>query len=76
MKNQVIKARDEQGRPIDVLFVGDAASQCPGCLSKNVESWGALGFLPAGDRISDDNFSPISRMVCRDCGGRWVRPGI
>lgn len=68
--------RDNQGRPTKVDFTGDPATQCPACLSFQVETDGAVGFVPAGDRISDDNMSPIRRTHCLSCGGSWMRPGL
>lgn len=68
--------RDEQGRPIEVRFDGDPGGQCPACLSHDVAPVGAVGFVPAGDRISDDNMSPIRKMRCNACGGSWMRPGL
>lgn len=73
---QTVHARDEEGRPVDVSFSGDPALQCPACLGTEVEPWGAIGFLPTGDRIADANLSPIRRMRCRSCRARWVRPGL
>lgn len=73
---QTVNARDEHGRPVDVNFNGDAAAQCPACLSSEVEPTGAIGFVPAGDTIVDERMSPIRKMRCRDCRATWMRPGI
>lgn len=77
-KNDRVLERDAEGRPIDVTFDGDPALQCPACLSTEVEPWGAIGFLPAGNElvVGDSAFSPVRRMRCRACGGRWIRPGL
>lgn len=68
--------RDEAGRPTEVFFEGDPAAQCPACLSEDVEPTGAIGFLPVGDRILDENLSPIRKMRCRTCHANWMRPGL
>lgn len=73
---QTVNARDEHGRPSDVSFAGDPATQCPACLSTDVEPTGAIGFVPAGDRVDDANMSPIRKMRCRDCRATWMRPGL
>ena len=75
-KTERVLERDDRGRPTEVLFGGDPATTCPACLSTEVETWGGVGFLPAGDRILDANMSPIRRMRCRSCGGRSTRPGL
>lgn len=75
-KRERVLARDEQGRPVDVLFEGDPGGQCPACLSREVEPIGAIGFVPAGDRSDEAGMSPIRKMRCRDCGGTWMRPGL
>jgi hypothetical protein len=71
---QRVHATDGQGRPTDVTFTGDSALQCPACLSDQVESIGAVGFVPVGDSLNPD--APVRRMRCRACGGRWWRPGL
>jgi hypothetical protein len=65
--------RDNQGRPIKVDFTGDPATQCPACLSHNVESYNAIGWEPVGDGTE---MSPIRRTHCLACGGSWTRPGL
>lgn len=72
----VVVERDEHGRPIDVRFGGDPATQCPACLSHDVEPTGAIGFLPVGDRVLDASMSPIRKMRCRSCRATWMRPGV
>jgi hypothetical protein len=73
-----VQARDEQGRPTDVIFDGNPALQCPACLSTNVGPRGAVGFVPAGNELllGSDAFAPIRKMHCADCGGSWMRPGV
>lgn len=75
-KQERVLATDEQGRPTEVRFDGDPAVQCPACLGEDVEPTGAIGFLPVGDRIADENMSPIRKMRCRACGANWMRPGL
>lgn len=73
-KRRVI-ARDETGRPTLVEDPSvDPAVQCPGCLSLLVHPVGAIGFLPAGDEI--DPTGAVRKMVCRSCGGSWMRAGM
>lgn len=67
-------ATDEQGRPTEVSFDGDPASQCPACLGEDVEPFPAIGMVWVGDR--GDNMAPVRRMRCRACGANWMRPGL
>lgn len=69
-----VHQRDDQGRPTDVTFSGDPATQCPGCLSREVEPLRAVGFASAGDTLESDPV-PHRRMRCAACGARWWRAG-
>ena len=74
---QTIKKWDDAGRPTDVEFNGDPATQCPGCLSTDVHVEGGVGWYPVGDRwVELDNMSPVRMMRCNSCHGRWFRPGL
>jgi hypothetical protein len=46
---QRVHATDDQGRPTDVTFAGNAASQCPACLSDQVEAIGAIHYVQQDD---------------------------
>lgn len=70
-----VNRRDAKGRPVDVNFDGDPATQCPGCLSKDVEAFPAVGFAQVGD-TDDAEFAPVRRMKCHACGARWMRAGV
>jgi len=71
---QRINARDAQGRPIDVNFSGDPATQCPGCLGTDVEPFLAIRLVPVGD--TGEKFAPVRCMRCLSCGARWMRAGV
>jgi hypothetical protein len=73
-----VNKTDDEGRPVDVYFTGNPRIQCPACLSTKVrpDLNRGIGFLPAGDRISDENMGMITWRKCDDCGGHWVVAGF
>jgi len=75
MTARKINARDDQGRPTDVTWAGDPGSQCPGCLSDDVEPLTAVGMVPVDATLEAEPVA-VRRMRCRNCRARWWKAGV